>query len=147
MVSAKFRKSPIRKLSLKSGILPKIAIQSTENIFPDAKNAFLAALEDTNIFMLNRNLSRKNCFTRRVFRRVGTRKRYVVGSFAYLTSKKWSLKTIISLYIQRSPEGGGTKGSFWPKFDFLQEIRFDSVPISVGLLHVLGSVLFGTSSV
>ena len=44
----KFRKSPTRKLSLKSGILPKIRIETTENIFPDTKNAFLAAREDTN---------------------------------------------------------------------------------------------------
>ena len=48
-MSAKFRKSPIRKLSLKSGTPPKICIETTENIFPDTKNAFLAALEDTKL--------------------------------------------------------------------------------------------------
>ena len=57
-MSAKFRKSPTRKLSLKSGILPKIRIETTENVFPDAKNALLAAREDTNTRKGRKNLDK-----------------------------------------------------------------------------------------
>ena len=40
---------PQENCLLKSGILPKIRLETTENIFPDAKNAFLAAHEDTKV--------------------------------------------------------------------------------------------------
>ena len=39
---------PLENCLIKSGILLKIRLETTENVFLDAKNAFLAAREDTN---------------------------------------------------------------------------------------------------
>ena len=44
---------PLENCLLKSEILPKIRIETTENIFLDTKNAFLAAREDTKTNVLS----------------------------------------------------------------------------------------------
>ena len=50
-MSAKFRLKPQQKLSLKSGISPKIPIEN-EKKFKDTKNAILAARDLTKYSML-----------------------------------------------------------------------------------------------
>ncbi len=66
-MSAKFLESPTRKLFLKSGIQIEIRIETTENIFLDAENAFLAAREDTKLSMTRGGWCALLCYVSRMF--------------------------------------------------------------------------------